>query len=115
MINLFKKKEKATVTLTDDNWDKIINSSSGPVVVDIWASWCGPCKLIGPIVDELAEEFKGKVTVGKLNSEENNKSRELGIRSIPTLLFYKDGKRVNQIVGAKPMDIIRQQMERLAS
>jgi len=114
MFNLFKSKPKSTVTLTDSNWDEIIHKESGPVMVDIWAPWCGPCKIIGPVVEELADEYQGKVTIGKLNSDENTKSHLMGIRSIPTLLFFKNGKRVDQIVGAQPMNVIRQKLDRLS-
>ncbi|MBT3251289.1 MAG: thioredoxin [Candidatus Marinimicrobia bacterium] len=113
MFNLFKTKEKSTISINDANWDEIINSNSGPVMVDIWAPWCGPCKLIGPIVEELAEEYKGKIIIGKLNADENTKSRQMGIRSIPTLLFFKDGKKVDQITCAQPMNIIREKFNKL--
>ncbi|MFQ6609552.1 MAG: thioredoxin [Fidelibacterota bacterium] len=113
MFNIFKKKEKKSVLLTDDNWDSVITQSKGIVLVDVWAPWCGPCKIIGPIVEEIAEEYEGRVVVGKLNSDENQKSRQLGIRSIPTLLFFKNGKRVDQIIGAQPVNIIREKLDQL--
>lgn len=113
MFNLFKNKEKKTVTFTDENWNTLITKSEGVVMADIWAPWCGPCKIIGPIVEELAEEYGGKAVIGKLNSDDNQKSRELGIRSIPTLLFFKNGKRVDQIVGAQPMNVIREKLDKL--
>ncbi len=113
MFNLFKKKEKKTVEITDANWNEVVENSSGVVVVDIWAPWCGPCRLVGPLLDELAEEYDGRIIIGKLNSDENMKSRKLGIRSIPTILFYKNGKRVDQVVGAQPMNVLKSKIDRL--
>jgi thioredoxin 1 len=110
-----KKKKHNTVEFTDQNWNDEIINYDGPVMVDIWAPWCGPCKLIGPIVDELAIEYDGKVKIGKLNSDANSKSRELGVRSIPTMLFFKNGKKVGQIVGAQPMNIIREQLDKISN
>ena len=89
------------LTLTDSNFDETIKASS-VVLVDFWAAWCGPCKMIGPIVEEIAKEYAGKLTVGKLNVDENTSvSAEHGIMSIPTLLFFKDGKLAERIVGYK--------------
>jgi len=113
MFNLFKKKEKKTIEITDANWKEVVEQSNGVVVVDIWAPWCGPCRLVGPILEELAEEYEGKLVIGKLNSDEIMKSRQLGIRSIPTILFYKNGKRVDQVIGAQPMNVLRDKMDRL--
>ena len=110
-----KDKKNSTLEFTDLNWNDEIANYDGPVMVDIWAPWCGPCKLIGPIVDELAVEYDGKVKIGKLNSDINNKSREMGIRSIPTMLFFKNGKKVGQIVGAQPMNAIRDQLDKIAN
>jgi len=113
LFNIFKTKEKKSVTVTDDNWNEWVSQSKGIVMVDVWAPWCMPCKIIGPVVEELADEYEGRVVVGKLNSDENQKSHELGIRGIPTLLFFKDGKRVDQIVGAQPMNVIREKLDTL--
>jgi thioredoxin 1 len=86
--------------ITDENFDELIQSGK-PVLVDFWAEWCGPCKVIGPSVEELAAEYEGRAIVGKLNVDENSITpNKFGIRSIPTLLYFKDGKLVDKIVGA---------------
>lgn len=89
--------------LTDDNFQKEVLEASEPVLVDFWATWCGPCRLIAPIIDELAEEYDGTVRVGKVDVDNNQKvAMQYGIRSIPSLLIFKDGKVVATIVGAVP-------------
>lgn len=88
------------IQFTDAAVKEIIQSGK-PVVVDFWAEWCGPCKMIGPIIEELAAEYEGKVTIGKLNVDDNTETpEEYGIRSIPTVLFFKEGKLVDKMVGA---------------
>ena len=85
---------------TDANFDEII-SSGKPVVIDFWAEWCGPCRAIAPIIDELADEYKERVTIGKLNVDENpTMCEKYGIRTIPTVLFFKDGQLVDKHVAA---------------
>lgn len=85
---------------TDENIKEIINSGK-PVVIDFWAEWCGPCRMVGPIVEELAKEYDGKVTIGKMDVDNNvDTPNEYGIRNIPTILFFKDGKLVDKQVGA---------------
>ena len=87
--------------LTDDNFDAEVLRSDRPTLVDFWAVWCGPCKMIAPVVEELAEEYEGKIKVAKLNVDENpNTPGRYGIRAIPTLLIFKGGKVAEQVVGA---------------
>ena len=87
---------------TDENIKELIESGK-PVVVDFWAEWCGPCRMVSPLVEELAEEYAGKVEIGKLNVDDNVETpEEYGIRNIPTILFFKDGQIVDKQVGAVP-------------
>jgi len=91
------------VHLTDDSFDDTIKNAQGPVLVDFWASWCGPCRMIGPVFEELSNEYAGKVKFAKINVDENPKTpSNYGVRGIPTLIMFKGGKAVDQIVGAVP-------------
>jgi thioredoxin 1 len=93
----------ATVKVTDANFANEVVGAAGPVVVDFWAEWCGPCKMIAPSLEEIADELQGKVTIAKLNVDENpGVAGTYGIRSIPTLMIFKDGKLATQKVGAAP-------------
>jgi thioredoxin 1 len=90
---------------TDSNFDEKVLKGDNLTVVDFWADWCAPCKMIAPTIEELATKFNGKVSMGKLNVDENNKTAtKYGIRSIPTLLFFKGGSIVNQVVGVRSKD-----------
>lgn len=97
---------------TDENWTKEVLEPKEAVLVDFWASWCGPCKMIAPVVEEIAKEYEGKIKVGKLNVDDNpNTASNFGIRSIPTLLIFKDGKVEEQIIGAQPKDAIKSKID----
>ncbi|MDR1879978.1 MAG: thioredoxin [Tannerellaceae bacterium] len=86
--------------VTDTNFRELVHSGK-PMVLDFWAEWCGPCRMIGPVIDELAEEYDGRVTIGKMNVDNNNAVvSQFGIRNIPTVLFFKDGEVVDKQVGA---------------
>ena len=102
------------VTLTNDNFDSEVLKSDIPVLVDFWAVWCGPCKAIAPTVEALAEEYAGKLKVGKVDVDENNEiATTYGVRAIPTILFFKGGKEVDKMVGAAPKQQIIQRLAQL--
>ena len=93
----------ATVKVTDQSFEQDVLKATTPVVVECWAEWCGPCRMIGPALEEISDEMAGKVKIAKLNVDENPQiSSQLGIRSIPALMMFKDGKVVAQKVGAAP-------------
>lgn len=91
------------ITLTAENFDSEVLQADVPVLVDFWAAWCGPCRMIAPIIDQLADEYAGKIKVGKVNVDEQGQlAQKYGIMSIPTLYFFKDGEAVSQVVGVRP-------------
>ncbi len=90
--------------ITDENFEGLLNEGK-PLVLDFWAEWCGPCRLVSPIIDELSEEYEGRVNIGKMNVDENDDViSQFGIRNIPTILFFKNGQLADKIVGAMPKD-----------
>jgi thioredoxin 1 len=100
------------VAVTDTSFESEVLQGDLPVVVDFWAEWCGPCKMIAPVLDELASEFQGKVKVMKLNVDENPAvSAKFNVRSIPTLMFFKGGKVVDQVIGAKSKSDLKKRFE----
>lgn len=100
------------IALTDDNFSTEVLKASVPVLVDFWATWCGPCRMIAPIVQELSSEYEGRAKVCKLDIETAEKTAaEFGIRSIPTLLIFKEGKVADQIIGAVPKGQITAKLE----
>ena len=93
----------ATQAVSDASFAQDVLQSDKPVLVDFWAEWCGPCRLVAPILDQLASEYRGKAKVAKLDVDSNQRTTmRFGVRSIPTILFFKDGKLVDQVVGAVP-------------
>lgn len=99
---------------TKDNFDSEVLKSSVPVVVDFYADWCGPCRMMGPVVEQMAEEYDGRAKVGKVNSDEESELAEkYGVMSIPDILFIKDGKVVDQSVGAVPAEVLKQKLNAL--
>jgi len=100
--------------VTDDNFENEILKSDIPAMVDFWAEWCGPCKMVGPVVEELAKEYAGKVKIGKMNVDQNRQTpAKYGIRAIPTLILFKDGNVAQTIVGAQPKSAIEEELKKL--
>jgi thioredoxin 1 len=97
------------VTVSDATFEAEVVNSSTPVLVDFWAPWCGPCRVVGPILDEIAQEQEGALKIAKVNVDENHGvASQLGISSIPTMILYKDGQAVEKIIGAQPKNRILQ-------
>ena len=99
------------VELTDSNFQELVLNSDKPVLVDFWAAWCGPCRMLGPIIEELHDDFQGKAIVGKVDVDNNQQvSMDYGIRNIPTVLIFKNGVVVDKIVGVAPKETIAEKL-----
>lgn len=101
------------VAITSENFESLKDGNL-PLVVDLWAPWCGPCRMVGPVISELASQYDGKVVIGKCNvDDEEDIAAELGVRSIPTILFYKNGEVVDKFVGAAPKAVLEEKIKAL--
>lgn len=97
------KRDKMALAITDATFEEVVLKSDKPVMVDFWAEWCGPCRMVGPIIDQISEEYKGKVVVGKVDVDENQEfASKYGVRNIPTVLVFKNGELVGRQVGVAP-------------
>jgi thioredoxin 1 len=104
------------ITLTKDNFEQEVLKATTPVLVDFWAEWCGPCKMIAPILDELADEYSGKVSIGKVNIDDHqNLATEYGVRAIPTLLLFHNGQVAEQIVGLRSKRDLKASFDKVAA
>lgn len=106
--------ETATVTVTDENFQREIEQHDGLAMVDFWAAWCGPCRMIGPIVDQIAREYQGRVKVGKLDVDANAQTAaRFNVRSLPSILLFRDGSLVATIVGAVSKSVLERRIQEL--
>jgi thioredoxin 1 len=101
-----------TIEVTDNNFENLVIKSDKPVLVDFWAEWCGPCRMVGPLVKEISQEYEGRAVIAKLDVDSNPAvSAKFGIRNIPTILYFKNGEIVDKQVGAVPKNVIASKLE----
>ncbi len=106
----------AEVNFTDDNFEAEVKKADGVVLVDFFATWCGPCKMMAPVIEELAEEYKDKARIGKLDVDENNKAAsEYGVQSIPTLILFKDGEEADRMIGFQSKEVLKEKIDNALS
>lgn len=102
------------ITLTDANFDEIVLKSDKPVLIDFWAEWCGPCRMVGPLVEEIHQEYEGRAVIGKVDVDENpGITMKYGIRNIPTILFFKNGEVADKQVGSVPKSVLTNKLNSL--
>jgi len=102
------------IELTDANFEEVVLKSDKPAIVDLWAEWCGPCRMVGPLVEEMSREFEGRAVIGKLDVDSNpGITAKYGIRNIPTILFFKNGEIADKQVGAVPKSVLVAKLEKL--
>ncbi len=102
------------IELTDETYKTEIDKTDSPLVIDMWAPWCGPCRMIGPIIEELADEFAGRIRVARLNVDEGQRAAtEFGVQAIPTILFFAGGQEVDRAIGAQGKEVLRARFENL--
>jgi thioredoxin 1 len=107
------KNKIMALEITDANFDELVLKSDKPVLVDFWAEWCGPCRMVGPVVEEIAKEYQGKAIVGKVNVDFNSGiSTKFGIRNIPALLFFKNGEIVDKQIGIVPKSVLTNKLDK---
>ena len=102
------------INITDANFEEVVLKSDKPVIIDLWAEWCGPCRMVGPIIEEISKEYEGRAIIGKLDVDSNPETTSrYGIRNIPTILFLKNGEIVDKQVGAVPKNVLVNKLEAL--